>query len=83
LLSTKGQHRLSQQARDHWLQTSGTSETLKLRLTVRDVKFSSSGLASITALWQVHEGHELLGDRDGKVFVSVSFGPAGANREQQ
>jgi hypothetical protein len=49
---------------------------------VRDVKFSSSGLASITALWQVHEG-ELLGDRDGKVFVSVSFGPAGANREQQ
>jgi len=31
----------------------------------------------------VYEGHELMGDRDGKVFVAVAFGQAGANRERQ
>lgn len=65
LLSTKGIHKLSSNARSAW-QTNGTMETLRLRLTV-------------------HEGHELLGSssREGRVFVSVAFGKAGATREKR
>ncbi len=60
-LSTKGQHKLSKDTREYWMQTNGTSQTVRLRITI-------------------HEGHELLGDNDGKCFVSVAFGQAGAGR---
>jgi hypothetical protein len=61
LLSKKGQHKLSKETKDYWMQTGGTSQTSRLRITI-------------------HEGHELLGDNDGKCFVSVAFGQAGSSR---